>query len=381
MKKLQKILYWAAFLWKRLYKKATFVLLLISIPLLVLGYNATTKEDSGVLTIALASRTAEVEALTRSVWDELQESQLICYVECESPEMATEMVRRGDANTAWIFEEDLEHKIYDFVARRSRQNAFVTIIEPEDRVMLKLLREILSGTMFPHCSRAVYLTYLRENAPELQLVSDEQLLQYYDNAGFDENLFLMTDIEGNPSHPEGNENYLLTPIRGMLAVVVILAGLASAMYYIRDEELGTFTLVRQGAKPLVELGCQLISGVNVLLVVLLSLVLTRQAAGFGREAVTALLYWLCVAAFSMAVRRLAGSIRALSMVIPILVVVMLVICPVFFDLGVLRQIQLLFPPTYFIVGVHNEKCLIYMALYTVASWLLCFGWDRIREAI
>lgn len=381
MKKLQKLLYWMAFLWKRLYKKATFLLLLISIPLLVLGYNATAREDSGVLTIALASRPSEVEALTRSVWDELQESQLILYVECESPEAATEMVRRGDADTAWIFEENLEHKIYDFVARRSRQNAFVTVIEPEDRVMLKLLREVLSGTMFPHCSQALYLTYLRENAPELQSLSDEQLLTYYENAGFDENLFLMTDIEGNSSQPEENTNYLLTPIRGMLAVVVVLAGLASAMYYIRDEELGTFTLVHQRAKPLVELGCQLISGVNVLIVVLLSLMLTHQAVGFGREVVTALLYGLCVAAFSMVVRRLAGSIRALSMVIPILVVVMLVICPVFFDLGALRQSQLFFPPTYFIIGAYNEKYLMYMALYTLATWLVCLVWDRIRDAI
>lgn len=381
MKKLQKLLCWMAFLWKRLYKKATFLLLLISIPFLVLGYNATAREDSGVLTIALASRSPEVEALTRSVWDELQESQLILYVETESPEAATEMVRRGDADTAWIFEENLEHKIYDFVARRSRQNAFVTVIEPEDRVMLKLLREVLSGTMFPHCSQALYLTYLRENAPELQSLSDEQLLTYYENAGFDENLFLMTDIEGNVGKPEESASYLLTPIRGMLAVVVVLAGLASAMYYIRDEELGTFTLVHQQAKPLVELGCQLISGVNVLIVVLLSLMLTHQAAGFGRELVTALLYGLCVAAFSMMVRRLAGSIRALSMVIPILVVIMLVICPVFFDLGVLRQSQLLFPPTYFIIGAYNEKYLVYMVLYTLAAWLVCLAWDRIRNAI
>ena len=246
MKKLQKLLYWMAFLWKRLYKKATFLLLLISIPLLVLGYNATAQEDSGVLTIALASRPTEVEALTRSVWDELQESQLILYVECESPEAATEMVRRGDADTAWIFEENLEHKIYDFVARRSRQNAFVTVIEPEDRAMLKLLREARSGTMFPHCSQALYLTYLRENAPELQSVSDEQLLTYYENAGFDENLFLMTDIEGNSSQPEENTNYLLTPIRGMLAVVgIVHTGIAYALYFggIRDVNAQTAAIL------------------------------------------------------------------------------------------------------------------------------------------
>lgn len=118
----------------------------------------------------------------------------------------------------------------------------------------------------------------------------------------------------------------------------------------------------------------------VLAVVLPSLVLTKQAVAFGRELALALLYGMCVAAFSMLVRRLAGSIRALSMVTPILVVVMLVICPVFFDLGALRQAQLFFPPTYFIIGAYQETYLLYMVIYTLAAWLLCLLWDRIRNA-
>ena len=371
MKNGVKWMRWVAFLWKRLYKKATFVVLLLSIPLLVLAYNATAQEDSGILTIALASRSSDVDTLTRRVWDDLQGSQLILYVECESAELATEMVRRGAADTAWIFEADLENKIYDFAARRNRQNAFVTIVEPEDRVMLKLLREVLSGTLFPHCSPALYLGYLRENAPELEHLSDGQLLEYYENAGFDENLFIITDIEGNPSVQEEKENYLLSPLRGMLAVVVVLAGLASAMYYIRDEEVGTFALVNQRVKPLVELGCQMIGNINVLTVVLISLAVTKQTAAFGRELALMLIYGLCVAAFSMLVRRLTGSVRGLSMVTPMLVVAMLAVCPVFFDLGMMRQVQLLLPPTYFVLGAVNDQYIWYMAGYTLLCWMLC----------
>lgn len=381
MKKMRNVLRWAVLLWKRLYKKPTFLLLLVMIPLLVFSYGLASQEESGVITIALASRSPQVEPLTRTVWQELQESQLVLYVECESPEAATEMVRRGDAKTAWIFEEDLEHKIYDFIANRSRKNAFLTIIEPEDRVMLKLLREVLSGTLFPHCSRAQYLTYLRENAPELDALTDAQLLVYYENAGFTSDLFVMTDIEGNVTREEDLEaDYLLSPVRGMLAVVVVLAGLATAMYYIRDVATGTFTLVPQRAKPLVELGCQLISIVNVLLVVLLSLALTGQSVSLGRELLTAGLYGLCVAAFSMMVRRLTGGIRGLGMVTPILVVVMLTICPVFFDLGFLRQTQLLLPPTYFVTGAYNGNYLWYMGLYTLAALAVCWLLDMLRPA-
>lgn len=380
MEKMGKLLRWGLFLWKRLYKKVTFLLLLVSIPLLAVCYGLTAREDSGMITVALASRVQPVEPLTREIWDELQESGLVLYVECESPEAAGEMVRRAEADTAWIFEAELEHKIYDFIAHRSRQNAFVTVLEPEDRVLLKLMREVLSGTVFPHCSQALYLQYLRENAPELAEQTDAQLLQYYHDASFDEELFLITDIEGNPTDTEQTPDYLLTPLRGLLAVVAAMGGLAAGMYYIRDEELGTFTLVPSRKKVPVELLCQLIAGGNVLAVVLVTLALTGQSVAPGRELATALLYAPCVAAFCMLLRRLTGSIRALSTLTPILAVVMLAVCPVFFDLGALRQVQLLLPPTYFIMGAYNRTYLLYMAGYTLAALGLCLVWDRLAAA-
>ena len=370
------MLRWGLFLWKRLYKKPTFLLLLVSIPLLAAGYGLTAREDSGVVTVALASRVQPVEPLTRAVWDELEESGLILYVECDSPAAAEEMVRRGRADTAWIFEADLEHKIYDFIARRSRQNAFVTVLEPEDRVLLKLMREVLSGTVFPHCSQALYLQYLRQNAPELDRLTDAQLLQYYHDAAFDGDLFLITDIAGNPADADQTPDYLLTPLRGLLAVVAAVAGLAAAMYHSRDEALGTFTLVPSRRKLPVELLCQLITGVNVMAVAGLTLVLTGQSVAPGRELAAAGLYVPCVAAFSMLLRRLAGGIRGLSVLTPWLAVVMLAVCPVFFDLGALRQAQLLLPPTYFIIGAYHRAYLLYMAGYTLAALGLCLLWDR-----
>lgn len=378
MKNSQKWLRWAVRLWKRLYKKATFLVLLVMIPALVFAYGLVSRQDSGMVTIALATQGSQVDPLTRVLWEDLKENRMILYMECESPEQARELVRSGKANTAWIFEADLEARIYDFVANRGRNSAFVTVVEPENRVLLKLLREVLSGTVFPYCSETVYLTYIRENAPELDAVSDETLLSYYHNAGFEDGLFVITDMEGNVLQSEEDEGYLLTPVRGMLAVVAMLSGLAAAMYYIRDEENGTFAWMSQRRKPWMELGCQLISVSNVLLVVLLALALTGQVSHWGREVVLTMLYSLCVAAFAMLVRRLSGGIRGLGMVTPILVVVMLVTCPVFFDLGMLRRLQLLLPPTYYIVAVHNTTYLWYMLAHTALALLLCRLWDRVR---
>lgn len=372
------MLRWGLLLWKRLYKKLTFLLLLAMIPALVLGYGMVSREESGLMTVSLACEAETVEPLTRSVWDELLESEVMRFIECESPEEAETLVLQGQADVAWIFAEDLEAKIYDFAAHRTRKNAFVTILEPENRVALKLVREVLSGVLFPHCSEALYLTYIRENAPELDAVSDAQLLEYYRNMEFSEGLFVFTDLEGNETRQE-ETHYLLTPVRGMLAVVIVLSGLATAMYYIRDRENGTFAWIPQHRQGLVELGCQLISVVNVAAVVLLSLALTGQTVSLSRELAVLALYCLCTAAFAMVMRRLTHDIRGLGMVIPLLVVVMLAVCPVFFDLGALRQVQLLLPPTYFINAAYNDKYLLFMAVYALVALLLCGILDRIRR--
>lgn len=380
MEKVRRILYWTALLFKRLYKKLTFVLLLLLIPVLVFGYGQTAQEESGLVTIALASRADPVEPLTQAVWEDLLDSQIVRYVLCDSPEEARALVLDGQADTAWIFEEDLENKIYAFIARRSRNQAFITVLEPENRVALKLVRELLSGVMFPHCAESVYLQYVREHVPELDTLSDEALMAYYHDAVFDETLFTFTDVAGNIQDPAQEEtSYLLTPVRGMLGVVAVLAGLATAMYYIQDEKNGTFAWVPLGRRALVELGCQMISLVNVVAVALLSLALTGQTGPMGRELLAALLYSLCVAGFAMVIRRLSGGIRGLGMLTPLLVVVMLVVCPVFFDLGAMRQIQYLFPPTYFVNGAYSDRYVALMCLYTLALLAICCLLDLYRR--
>ena len=372
------MLRWTALLWKRLYKKITFLLLLVVIPILVFSYDMVSQEESGLVTVALASQAESTEPLTQAIWDDLQTSQVMLFVLCESPEAAENMVLEGKADVAWIFAEDLEKKIYDFAARRSRKNAFVTVMEPENRIALNLMREVLSGVMFSHCAEALYVVYIRENAPELDALSDEELLYYYHHAEFSEGLFAFTDMAGNPVDKE-ETHYLVTPVRGMLAVVVVLSGLASAMYYIKDSEQGTFAWIPERRQALVELGCQLISVVNVSAVAVLSLLVAGQTVSLGREVLVALLYSLSVAAFAMLVRRLTGGIRGLGMVTPLLVVVMLVVCPVFFDLGALRQLQYLFPATYFVNAAYHDHYLFAMVVYTLALLLACRGIDWIKK--
>lgn len=363
MKNIEK---WFLLLNKRLYKKATFLLILVLIPLLAMGYGAVARDESGMLTVALACEGEDPTAV--QIMQELKDgSNLIRFVICDDPETARSMVNGQRADAAWIFEDELEEAVYRFAADPARKNAFVQIIEGESTIPLKLVREKLSGVIFARSSRAYYLDYLRNNVPEVKDVPDEELLQYYDNFAADATFFEFAYLDGGSKDENApSANYLLSPVRGLLAVVIVLGGLAAAMYYIQDEKLGTFSLVAQNRKAPVEFGCQMIAVLNVSVVALIALIFSGLTVSLGRELLLLLLYALSTALFCMTLRRIFGSIAALGTLLPLLVVGMLVVCPVFFDLGALRQVQYLFPPTYYINAVNSDYFLGLQVIYIAA---------------
>lgn len=361
-----KMVKWFLLLNKRLYKKITFVLIMLLIPTLVFGYSSLAQEESGVMTIALAQQGDD--PMAKQIMQDLKDgTNLIRYVFCDSPESAEKMVNDGKAEAAWIFADDLENRIYRFVNRPSRTTAFVQIIEQESTIPMKLSREKISGTVFGYCSRTFYLKYIRENVPEMQDVSDEALLAYYDDFATNVDLFEFSYLEGEGGAEAAEEaNYLLSPVRGLLAIVIILGGLAAAMYFSHDDRCGTFSLVPQGKRHLVEFTCQSIAVLNLSAIALASLMIMGASVSVGRELLLTACYGFMATLFCMTMRRILGSITAIGTAMPLLVVVMLVICPVFFDLGPLRILQYLCPPTYYINAVNSNRYL-----------LLMFGYDAI----
>lgn len=361
-----KLLLWFGLLSKRLYKKATFVVLLALIPALVLVYSAAAGEDSGMITVALAQEGQDALA-TEAIASFDSSSQLIRYVVCESASQAEDLVRYGKADMAWIFPEEMQARLEAFVQSPTEKNAFVSVLVRGDDVSLMLAREKLSGELYRHISSLLYVNYVRAQVPGLSHLSDEELMEYYHSRDITAELFTFDENDAAMASVQ-TVHYLTAPVRGLLAVVVVLCGMATAMYYIQDCRRGTFGWVNTRALPAVELGCQLVSLVNLSAAVLAALALAGQAGPFLRELAVAALYCLCVAAFCMLLRRLCRSVRALGVLLPLLVVGMLLICPVFFDLGALRPLQYLLPPTYYINAMYNTKYLWYMALYTGAAF-------------
>lgn len=355
---MKKLLLWLWMLTKRLYKKPLFALILLALPLTTLLYREAVKDPGGAVTVALTQEAADplatelIQALPGS-------SQLVRWLPCENEETGLSLLRSGKADALWVFPEGLAEKIAAFT-QSPDSGGFITVYERQDSVALALCRERLSSLVYPEIARQVYLSYLRQEFPALDGLSDGQLLSYYDGTVFGNGLFAF-DSQGEAGQPP---SLLLSPLQGLLAVLIQLCALAAAMLYLEDRKKGTFSWVRRPWRWVPEVACQLVSVLQVAIVSWLCLALCGLADDFFRMG----LYGLCCCGFAMVLRRLLPHVGALAVLTPVLCVAMLVLCPVFFQVG---QLQWLFP-----MGWYLEGSLTGLGLYTLGCFSLAAIWKE-----
>lgn len=360
---------WLLMLSKRLYKRAAFVAILVLIPVAVVALQTAAQAESGFLHVVLAQADPDDPISSELVDRFMSEESLVHFSYAADPRTATDMVIDGEADAAWIFPDDMQQRVNAFVSSNYSRGGFVTVVEREQTVLSRIIHEKLTFSLQEYTSRACYLHFTRDRIEQLKDLTDEELLAYYSEVEFSEELFLFRNPDGATS-TKPDANYLTAPVRGLLGVLVVLCGLAAALFYFRDREHGTFSLVPECKQSAVAFACLFIAVLNVTIVVLAALLLSGVAVFWLKELLIVLLYGLSCAAFCLLVLRLCGSVRVLAAVLPLLVVTMIALCPIFFDFRPLMALQMLFPPTYFVNAGHDDRWLWYMALYAVVCVLL-----------
>ena len=191
---MKRLFRWFWLLNKRLYKKPAFVIILCIIPLCILAFSIAARGDSGFLHIGIAQTDPTDEASSNVIDKLLSEKSMIRYTVFDTPENATEAVINGKTDAAWILPDGLEKKMNDFADSFSNDK-FVTVIERETNILLRLSHEKLSGALFEYTAKAYYLLYAREKLEELDFLSDEELLDYYNSVAISDNLFIYENPE------------------------------------------------------------------------------------------------------------------------------------------------------------------------------------------
>jgi hypothetical protein len=171
--------------------------------------------------------------------------------------------------------------------------------------------------------------------------------------------------------------FLTSPLRGFLAIMVVLGGVAVAMFYMHDEERGTFDRFPRGTGFSFSVAYHSSAVVMVSAVMLAAVLIMRASRGVGYEVLVLAIYSAAVLGFCMCLRIVVCDVRIFGALAPILIIVMVVISPILYPAPSLLPIQLLVPPYYYLCALTKVAFLWYMLAYAVFTLALAYFLNRI----
>ena len=337
---------------KRLLKKTSFRLLLCAVPLLALGMRYLSAGDSGILHIVLCQEAPQDALSGEIVRRLLAENSVIQYTLAEHAEEACVLVESGRADAAWIFPGEMQERLDRFTGRELWEEGVVRVVEKEDNVALRLAREKLFGAMYSHVSYSLYRNFVQN---DLGLAVDEDLLlQSYESTAVEGNLFRLARINGTGEASDlPQRDFLVAPVRGMLALLVLLCGLAATMYFQQDQERGVLDAIPFRRRRKYLYLCQLTAIGIVAVAALAALALSGVAGKWYREIAWMAVYAAMCMGFCSLLQRVCGNLRRLAALVPILILLSFICCPIFFSLGKLKLLSCLLPSFYYLNVMHN----------------------------
>ncbi len=138
MSSIRRFFLWYALLTKRLLKRPAYLAVLLLVPLFALAIALFSRQDSGVLTVALCVEDPADPVASLTAERLLNRESILRCVPTDSAEDAEAAVRAGRADAAWIFHADLEKQLGDFI--RYGKGGFITVLEREDSIFLMVSR-------------------------------------------------------------------------------------------------------------------------------------------------------------------------------------------------------------------------------------------------
>lgn len=364
---MRKPFMFAWMLCKRLFRRPGFWVLLALIPLLTFAYSASSRQDAGIVTVALA-REDENDALAKATMESLPESsQLIRFILCDSREQAIDKVRYGKADCAWVFHAGMAENVTEFIRTRSARDAFVTVYQREDMVLLTLARERLNERVYQAIVKELYLARLTSESQALAAMSEEELLSFWENAHIPGQLFAYRQTGSAQA-----ENHLLSPVRGLLAAIVLLGALGSSMYHRRDMKDGTFSYLPYRLAWLPELLGGLWACLALSISGVVSLAFSGLSLGIGKELLCAAALALGCVSFSMALSRFVPSLNAMAALLPLILCAALVASPVFFGIKAIAPIGYLMPLSHYLWAMTDFSRFPWQIVYIAVCLGLAF---------
>ena len=377
MMRLRKYMTWFLMCTKRLLYKASFIVLLCTIVAIIpLTNTVLSQGDGGVLKIVLCAESDD--EITKKAMDTLlNKESIVSYSSCENRNNAIKLVREHKVDAAWIFAEDISGKI-DENTRKKTTEKLVRIVQREDTVPLKIAREMLYASLYKDISFATYKNFIYEDYLKEDIVSQSELKEKYENTKSGGDIIKLSYLNSE-TKPEKKSNLLTAPIRGILSVLVVLCTMAAALYFLKDQAENKYAWLSYKKRLAPAFATCFSASVFTALVAFISMQFTGITTTFLNELVAMALLSVSSAMFCLVLCSVFKSPGKLGAAIGGIVIVMMVLCPIFFNVWELKFIKLLLPTYYYLNSVFMPEYVLYTVIYCVVMFATAYVINHIKS--
>lgn len=365
---MKKMIFYLAMLCKRQLKRPSFLIILLIFPLFTVLFSINNREKTSSIQVALFCQ--DPSEFTSLIMTKLVDREgLIDFYICESKDKLLDDVSKKSAECGYIIYPDLLEKLN----RGKRKNQIDLIVSPSS-TMSKITNEVVYSELFEEYSLELLKDFIK---------NDDLLVDYdldYLNKTI-ETLYRLHMADGSTfsfEYENGLETYettlspiLLAPVKGLIAILILLSGFSGALNYYNDKESHIFDnmpfFLANSLRVLSIAAPVILSTIMGLLCILFS----GGEDFLSQSFFTLILYAFSVIGFSCILMSLLKNKIIFASLIPIILIGSLIFTPVFIDFStfvpMLKPLRYLFLPYYYLNTLAHFKSGI--VIYTA----LCLG--------
>jgi len=353
---------------KRLFRRYSFVLILLLIPVLIPVAGLMMSQGSGIMNVGLCNINKNNQISQEIIQKLTNEESALKFKIYSSENEIRRAVETKEIDTAWVFGGNFDEDLIDFADGKTSK-AFVSVISQEDSIPLQLSREKLYAALYPYISYEIYSDFVK-NSVVGESVNDKLIRDTYNKMQPNDKIVELKKLNSNEKVQ--TNDYLVTPLRGLLAIVMMFCGFAAVMYFLRDQAEGKYDWLSYKKRMAPAFGSCLAAISVSAVAVLLGLFFAKLSTGFIREILSMVLYIIAATGFCLILCTIFRSAAKLGATLPFFMIIMLIFCPIFFSVNFLPIIRYLIPTYYYLNAIYNARFLLYMFIYCVAVYGIAF---------
>ena len=348
---MKKFLTWLSILTKRQLKNPFLIAIMILIPIICLSSGIISSSGKGQSYTAGIYLDGSDEISKELSENLLRRKSTFTFVMYDDLDSLYRDVRNNTLISGYIFPDDLKERTIDKDCTDS-----ITAIYPAASSVQGAVNEVVYSELIKIQGRFIISDYVDSKKVFNNADTDyiDELLGYYsDYLKSDVTFHIVFNTYGIEGPRELDRNVRVTfPVRGILAILVYLAGMFGSVIWMRDNEKGIFVTLSGSYRILCRFLYAVIPTVLCGIMMTASLYFSGNFTSVTYELPSMLLLIMLSSLFGVFMTFITKTSRIFAACIPVILLCALIFCPVFFNAGnyvpAARFVEKLFAPYYYL---------------------------------